>query len=79
MIWYLIHQMITFLWDSFRFSHLSPDAKTLELLLLRQHCTFCIVIRSVDPQSRTVRNSSCSLSSSMYVVLPTYRKGNWSN
>jgi hypothetical protein len=36
MIWYLIHQVISFLWDSFRFSRMSPDVKTLELLLLRQ-------------------------------------------
>ncbi len=36
MIWHLIHLVVTLLWDSLRFSRLSPDNKTIELLLLRQ-------------------------------------------
>ena len=36
MIWFLIHQVASLLWDSLRFSRMSPDSKTLELLLLRQ-------------------------------------------
>src|SRR4051794_28504018 len=36
MIWYRIHLVASLFWDSLRFSRLSPDDKTLELLLLRQ-------------------------------------------
>ena len=36
MIWYLVLLVASLFWDSLRFSHLSPDDKTLELLLLRQ-------------------------------------------
>ena len=36
MIWHLIHLVVTLVWDCLRFSRLSPDDKTLELLLLRQ-------------------------------------------
>ena len=36
MIWFLIRQVASLLWDGLRFSRLSPDSKTLELLLLRQ-------------------------------------------
>ena len=36
MIWHFVYLVVHLLWDSLRFSRLSPDAKTLELLLLRQ-------------------------------------------
>ena len=36
MIWYLVHLVVSLFWDTLRFSRLSPDDKTLELLLLRQ-------------------------------------------
>jgi putative transposase len=36
MVWYILHQVVSLLWHSFRISRLSPDDKTLELLLLRQ-------------------------------------------
>ena len=36
MIWYIVHLVITLLWDAVRLSWLSPDDKTLELLALRQ-------------------------------------------
>ncbi len=36
MIWHLIHLLVSLFWDSLRFSRISPDDKTLELLLLRQ-------------------------------------------
>jgi putative transposase len=36
MIWHFIYLVAHLLWDSFRFSRLAPDDKTLELLLLRQ-------------------------------------------
>jgi transposase InsO family protein len=36
MVWHFIYLVVHLLWDSFRFSRLSPDDKTLELLLLRQ-------------------------------------------
>jgi hypothetical protein len=36
MIWHLMQLIITLLWDCLRFSRLSPDTKTIELLLLRQ-------------------------------------------
>jgi hypothetical protein len=32
MVWYLLHMMVTVLWDALRLSQLSPDDKTLELL-----------------------------------------------
>ena len=36
MVWHLVHLIVSLFWDSLRFSRLSPDDKTLELLLLRQ-------------------------------------------
>jgi len=36
MVWHLVHLIVSLIWDSLRFSRLSPDDKTLELLLLRQ-------------------------------------------
>jgi hypothetical protein len=36
MVWFFIHQVVSLLWDSLRIWRLSPDDKTLELLLLRQ-------------------------------------------
>jgi putative transposase len=36
MIWHFIYLVAHLLWDSFRFSRLTPDDKTLERLLLRQ-------------------------------------------
>jgi putative transposase len=36
MVWYFVHLVVSLLWDGLRFSRLSPDDKTLELLLLRQ-------------------------------------------
>lgn len=36
MIWHFVYLVAHLLWDSFRFSRLTPDAKTLELMLLRQ-------------------------------------------
>jgi putative transposase len=36
MVWYLFHILVTLLWDAICLSRLSPDEKTLELLVLRQ-------------------------------------------
>ncbi len=36
MIWHSVYLVAHLLWDSFRFSRLAPNDKTLELLLLRQ-------------------------------------------
>jgi putative transposase len=36
MVRYIFHMMVTLLWDALRLSRLSPDNKTLELLILRQ-------------------------------------------
>src|SRR5687768_3907541 len=36
MIWHFSYLVVHLLWDSLRFSRLAPDAKTVELLLLRQ-------------------------------------------
>jgi hypothetical protein len=36
MVWSVVHRVITLFWDTLRYSCLSPDDKTLELLLLRQ-------------------------------------------
>jgi putative transposase len=36
MVWYFVHVLATLLWDTIRLSRLSPDEKTLELLVLRQ-------------------------------------------
>ena len=43
MIWHCIYLIVHLLWNSFRFSRLGADDKTLELLLLRQQ--FLIVRR----------------------------------
>ena len=51
MIWYLIHQVTSLLWDSLRFSRLSPDAKTLELLLLRQQL---LIVRRHQKRGRSI-------------------------
>src|SRR5688572_25592363 len=36
MVWYFVHVLATLFWDAMRLSRLSPDEKTLELLVLRQ-------------------------------------------
>ena len=36
MVWHLVHLIVSLVWDSLRLSRLSPDDKTIELLLLRQ-------------------------------------------
>jgi hypothetical protein len=36
MVWSVVHRVVTLFWDTLRYSRLSPDDKTLELLLLRQ-------------------------------------------
>ncbi len=36
MIWYLIHAVVTLLWDGVRLSRMSADEKAIEVLLLRQ-------------------------------------------
>jgi hypothetical protein len=36
MIWYLIHVVVTLLWDGLRLSRMSADDKAIEVLLLRQ-------------------------------------------
>jgi hypothetical protein len=36
MVWYIIHKVTSLLWDSLRISCLSPDHKTLKLLILHQ-------------------------------------------
>ncbi len=37
MVWYFVYVLATLVWDAFRLSRLSPDDKTLELLVLRRH------------------------------------------
>lgn len=54
MIWYLIHQVASLLWDSLRFSRLSPDSKTLELLLLRQQL---LIVRRHQKRGRSITHS----------------------
>ncbi len=54
MIWYLFHLIVTLLWDSLRFSHLSPDDKTLELLLLRQQL---LIVRRHQKRGPTITRS----------------------
>jgi hypothetical protein len=36
MVWYIIHTVVTLLWDGIRLSGLSVDDKTIEILVLRQ-------------------------------------------
>ena len=36
MVWYILHVVVTLLWDGLRLSRLSADDKTIEVLLLRQ-------------------------------------------
>ncbi len=36
MVWYIIHAVVTLLWDSIRLSGMSVDDKTIEVLVLRQ-------------------------------------------
>jgi putative transposase len=36
MVWYFLYGLVSLLWDALRLSRLSPDDKTLELLVLRQ-------------------------------------------
>jgi hypothetical protein len=54
MIWYLIHLIVNLFWDSLRFSRLSPDDKTLELLLLRQQL---LILRRHQPRGPTITRS----------------------
>ncbi len=54
MIWHLIHLVVTLLWDSLRFSRLSPDDKTIELLLLRQQL---LILRRHQKRGPTITRS----------------------
>jgi putative transposase len=54
MVWYLLHAMVTLLWDAIRFSQLSPDDKTLELLFLRQQL---IILRRHHKRGPALCNS----------------------
>ena len=36
MVWYIIHVVVTLLWDGVRLSRMSADDETIEVLLLRQ-------------------------------------------
>jgi transposase InsO family protein len=51
MIWHFVYLVAHLLWDSFRFSRLTPDAKTLELLLLRQQI---LILRRHQKRGPTV-------------------------
>ena len=54
MIWYLVHLTVSLFWDSLRFSRLSPDDKTLELLLLSQQV---LILRRHQKRGPTVTRS----------------------
>jgi hypothetical protein len=59
MVWYFLHLLATLLWDAMRLSRLSPDEKTLELLVLRQQLLILRAIKNVDRRLAPVRSSSC--------------------
>jgi hypothetical protein len=52
--WYILHQVMSLLWHSLRISRLSPDDKTLELLLLRQQL---LILRRHHKRGPTIRRS----------------------
>lgn len=51
MIWHFICLVAHLLWDSFRFGRLTPDAKTLELLLL---CQQILILRRHQKRGPTI-------------------------
>src|SRR5689334_220779 len=54
MVWYFLHMMVTLVWDALCLSRLSPDDKTLELLVLRQQL---IILRRHQKRGPAISSS----------------------